>query len=507
MKLSKLAIVLSASLSAKQLYAEPLWITTDRDAEHLVTELQGKILPTSSLFNQPIYIAEIDESQLNALSRRMHTEKNRCGGFMVHTSLASAMQATSMPEQMANFDPPPITQDERVNKAVATLSAQNIVDTIQTLSSYTNRYYSTSHGEKAAKWIKDDWASLASGLSWANAELYDHSWRQDSVVLTLTGSKYPDEIIVIGGHLDSTLNRGTSENSRAPGADDDASGIATIREALRAFLTLKEQPLRTLKFMGYAAEEIGLRGSNDIASNYRNNEKDVKAVMQLDMTNYKGSSKSMYFMTDYTDSNLTNYSKSLMDHYFPNIEHGTSRCGYGCSDHASWNRKSYSAVMPFEASMSNSNPRIHTTNDTLSNSDTTGAHALNFAKLATAYLVELGFADGGDNPDPDPDPDPDGKIKNGEPVIVDGNRGSETYYYIEVPSGVSQLTVETSGGSGDVDLYVRFGQKPTRNDYECRPYKWGNNETCQISNVKAGKYHIMLRGYSTYSDVKLVGKH
>jgi hypothetical protein len=42
--------------------------------------------------------------------------------------------------------------------------------------------------------------------------------------------------------------------------------------------------------------------------------------------------------------------------------------------------------------------------------------------------------------------------------------------------------------------------------YACRPYLWGNNETCTHSNTQAG-YYVMIRGYSTYSGVTLSGTY
>ncbi len=76
---------------------------------------------------------------------------------------------------------------------------------------------------------------------------------------------------------------------------------------------------------------------------------------------------------------------------------------------------------------------------------------------------------------------------------------------MDVPSGASDLSFVMSGGSGDADLYVKFGSQPTTSSYDCRPYQSGNNETCNISNVQAGTYHVMIRGYSSYSGVSLTG--
>lgn len=64
------------------------------------------------------------------------------------------------------------------------------------------------------------------------------------------------------------------------------------------------------------------------------------------------------------------------------------------------------------------------------------------------------------------------------------------YFTIDVPAGASTLDVSTSGGSGNVDLYVRFGADPSRASYDCRDTGGGNNETCSISNPAAGTWHI-----------------
>ncbi|UTW07823.1 S8 family peptidase [Pseudomonas benzenivorans] len=97
---------------------------------------------------------------------------------------------------------------------------------------------------------------------------------------------------------------------------------------------------------------------------------------------------------------------------------------------------------------------------------------------------------------------------NGQPVTgLSGSKGSTKAYSITVPAGVSSLTVTLSGGSGDADLYVRFGSVPTTGSYDCRPYRNGNNETCTFASPQAGTYHVMVRGYSSYSGVSLVARH
>ena len=89
-------------------------------------------------------------------------------------------------------------------------------------------------------------------------------------------------------------------------------------------------------------------------------------------------------MEDYTDSNLTEFLKELIDTYTSEITYSSDRCGYACSDHASWHNQGYPATMPFESMFSDYNSHIHTSDDTLENSDPTASHATKFAKLAIA---------------------------------------------------------------------------------------------------------------------------
>ncbi|WP_019676590.1 S8 family serine peptidase [Arsukibacterium perlucidum] len=71
----------------------------------------------------------------------------------------------------------------------------------------------------------------------------------------------------------------------------------------------------------------------------------------------------------------------------------------------------------------------------------------------------------------------------------------------QIPSGVSQLTFQISGGSGDADLYVRYGSQPSTSAYTCRPYLNGNNEVCTINNPQAGTWHVGIRAYTAFSGV------
>lgn len=97
-------------------------------------------------------------------------------------------------------------------------------------------------------------------------------------------------------------------------------------------------------------------------------------------------------------------------------------------------------------------------------------------------------------------------LQNGVAVTnLSGASGSSTYHTLVVTENSTNLVFSTSGGTGDADMYVRYGSQPTTSTYDCRPYQTGNNETCTITNIRAGIYYVMLNAYSAYSGVTLKG--
>ncbi|MBN1509815.1 MAG: PPC domain-containing protein [Sedimentisphaerales bacterium] len=104
-----------------------------------------------------------------------------------------------------------------------------------------------------------------------------------------------------------------------------------------------------------------------------------------------------------------------------------------------------------------------------------------------------------------PQPDPDCIVlQNGVQIrgVADAE-GGETFYKITIPVPNTRLEIVASGGTGDVDLYVRKGARPTASEWDYRPYLKGNDETVATESQQATTYYIMLKGYLDYSDVTL----
>ncbi len=77
------------------------------------------------------------------------------------------------------------------------------------------------------------------------------------------------------------------------------------------------------------------------------------------------------------------------------------------------------------------------------------------------------------------------------------------YESIEVPACAGSLTVNMSGGTGDADLHVRFGDTPTGEMHDCRPYEGGNIESCVFNTPQSGTWHIGIHAYEAFSGVNL----
>lgn len=498
-----LSLLLCTGVMATAQAGDKVWISVGDAALKLLQAQGAAAAPRSSVqaaarlraSGEQIHLVEVDEERLAALSHALHDELKRCGGFVFHANQAEGLAAlqrqadSGLRRALAASPSRPsyaIDQQSVVNPLLGQMQASNIGQTIVDLSNFTNRYYQTSGGVAASDWLKQRWTTLANGRSDITVEQFTHAgWKQKSVIATIKGSDNSAEVIVIGGHLDSINQSNTSETGRAPGADDDASGVASLTEAYRVLAGANYKPRRTIKFMAYAAEEVGLRGSAEIAKQHANAGVNVVGVMQLDMTNYKGAAKDIYIYTDYTDSAQNTFLSNLITSYLPTLTIGTDRCGYGCSDHASWTAQGYYASLPFESSFNADNPYIHTANDTYANMGSQADHALKFGKLALAYAVELG----NDGAAPPPPPD---KVETFSGSLTKNQTRSFGPFKVLAGGNLKAATT----GTGDIDLYVKNGAVPTTTSYGCKSDGSTATESCTISFTANGDGYVMLKGYT-----------
>lgn len=295
------------------------------------------------------------------------------------------------------------TKDEKIRDIITKPVGSNIANWVTAMSDGSNwptRYHNSSYANTVSQWIAGEFEKLAGDRATAaNADVHirlvDHrNTNQKSVEVRIDGTEASNdpEFVILGGHLDSIHSQTSRFNpdSRSPGADDNASGISILLETFRVLMAEDYRPKKPIVFYGYAAEEIGLVGSQEIANSYRNDNKTVLGVMQIDMAMYSTTNtNTIRLLRDYTSNNLTNLAQGLAEDYI-GLTVESMTCGYACSDHASWSQVNYPAFMPAEDQFRDSAGRIHTSND-LVDGEMSGEYAKKFSQLALAYIISLTY--------------------------------------------------------------------------------------------------------------------
>lgn len=102
----------------------------------------------------------------------------------------------------------------------------------------------------------------------------------------------------------------------------------------------------------------------------------------------------------------------------------------------------------------------------------------------------------------------DDGLENGARIEnLSASQGEALYFKMNVPTGATDLEFAISDGTGDADIYVRYGAVPTTTEYDYRPYENGNNETVNVANPQGGEWHLMIRAYRTFAGVTLTASY
>lgn len=345
-------------------------------------------------------LAWVTDAEEQKLSDRSH-DLGKCGGYerLPEVSVSDARKivrdlAKRVQKENSVLGKKGIgvgrPRQERIAKAVEKLSEQNLRSHVEWLSSYPDRYNKSAEPNRHVAALEGKLRELLKNYvgPWTIEQVAHQSTRQKSLRLRLEGASRPQEIVVLGGHLDSIASRWGGGGGRAPGADDNASGSSNVIEALRV-IAGEGRPERTIEFYWYAGEESGLLGSAEIAEAYRAAGKDVVAVLQLDMTLQPGAGELVIGnVTDFTSAWLRSWLEDANSKYV-GARLIADECGYGCSDHASWFRRGYPTLLPFESDTSRMNRNIHTDRDVI-DGVSNFRHSLAFSKIAVAFALDLG---------------------------------------------------------------------------------------------------------------------
>ncbi|TFK52279.1 Zn-dependent exopeptidase [Heliocybe sulcata] len=388
--------------------------------DHLVTDaLAQRIHGLSLLYPDPVDLykavdpagaADLDEPRLLRIpgldGTQWMTEGDKLGlrrqGVkfidVTETQDLGVRNAARVQAASGNATYPDISYRDQVKDVISKLSTDYMLDILETMTGFYNRYYKSDNGEKASDWlftkIKDivKESNTSSSLSVVK---FGHSWQQSSVIATFHPANWSADTptVIIGAHLDS-INQ-WFPLLRAPGADDDASGTVTILEAFRSLLASNFTPQYLVEFHWYSAEEGGCLGSRDVAAAYESQGRTVRGMLQYDMTAYvkQGTTPTLTMITSDVDPKMTEYGLKLAKEYTDIPVQGRDLFAGAGSDHMSWGEAGYPVACATEADPKTlGDPYLHTTNDKidLPNGEFSVEHARDLSKLAVAFAVELG---------------------------------------------------------------------------------------------------------------------
>jgi Zn-dependent M28 family amino/carboxypeptidase len=196
--------------------------------------------------------------------------------------------------------PPPTAQhpDRELRAMLREIDADRIEATVRRLVAFGTRHTLSSQDDPARgigaarDWLYDQYLQVAA-TSGGRMTVEKQSYVQEpasripvpttitNVVATLRGSSDPNRTYVVSGHYDSRVTDVMNATADAPGADDDASGVAVALELARVMAT--RQPEATIIFAAVAGEEQGLYGATHMASVLKAAGADVQGMFTDDI--------------------------------------------------------------------------------------------------------------------------------------------------------------------------------------------------------------------------------
>lgn len=238
-------------------------------------------------------------------------------------------------------------------------------------ASWRTRHSFTTGGAEAAKWIK----ATVEKEAGPGVECVFHEHNEGfnpNVICTFKGTTHPDELVILGAHYDS---RGSFGHVRAPGGDDDASGVSALLSLARLFHAYHLRFKHTVVLAFFSGEEQGLWGSRVYAKHLRELQDEgaksatnastpsVLMMLQADMLGYREAGEPMQLARP--DKYDTIEARWLIGNistlYVPDLVVGeTPAC---CSDHQSFDQQGFVSTWVFERNGPIADPKYHNSGD------------------------------------------------------------------------------------------------------------------------------------------------
>lgn len=179
--------------------------------------------------------------------------------------------------------------DPFIVSCIGQINPDSIRSTMEHMVNYGTRFMLRENRKEIANWILKKFQaygytdvkldSFINYSNWTGTHI-DTTW-QYNVVCTFKGLSAPEEEYLVGGHYDSYSS--PDPMVAAPGADDNSTAVAATLEIARIMKKMDYRPEATIRFILFAAEELGLLGSWFDAQTARETGRDIRYMLNMDM--------------------------------------------------------------------------------------------------------------------------------------------------------------------------------------------------------------------------------
>lgn len=174
-----------------------------------------------------------------------------------------------------------VSRDQLVTTQLAAVSEDKIKAAVENLSGFHNRHSKSQYIDKVAEWLKDELIRIG----YDNTDIKFHTYSErgfnlKNVICDKKGTT--GKIIFLCAHYDTILNLNRNDaTSRQPGANDNASGVASLLEIARLITNLDLK--HSIRFAFFSGEEQGFWGSTHYSQYLKDNNVDLHVVLNMDM--------------------------------------------------------------------------------------------------------------------------------------------------------------------------------------------------------------------------------
>ncbi len=338
-----------------------------------------------------VYCPKAQQQQFDALfsTQNYVIVKGATMPYKNDGAVAIFNKKATLPRLTRDF--PVVTEeDPRIREMLNQVNMDSLEATVQHLQDYGQRLWNSDNAFAASDWIAGRMQAL--GLEVEQQAFYANTWlgsgqAAPNVIGIQRGTLYPDTYVVCGSHFDSFSYQAMSGGS-APGADDNATGVAAVLESARIMTQYEFE--YSIVYCAYGCEEMGLYGSEAYASRCQQEGMDIIGYFNNDMNGYLNPGDQIHIDCIYPNSvePIGEYYMNVGSVYYPELPIRHVNFNEGDSDHTSFNNHGYMGIYPFE-DYQNYSPYIHTPNDLIGTSVNSFEMSQQYCQMNIACLAEI----------------------------------------------------------------------------------------------------------------------